>query len=236
MSISAFKINIVLTIDSDADVRRTVSRALKQEGHQVLEAESANHAIDLALKHRPDLIIMDIMLNDASGLDLCMRLRAMPFVDRTPILFLSDFKSAQYAAYALDCGADDYMRKPFEARELRARVRALLRRPHNGHFNNAVTLRFDGERRRVFVNNRLVSLTRTEFVLLQYLCNHHTEHHTASSLLQHLWRLPPGAGDAALVRNHIRNLRRKIEVDPNRPTIIMSSHGRGYTINARVVS
>jgi two-component system OmpR family response regulator len=226
----------VLAVDDDSEVRATIGRALKTDGHCVLEAEDAQEALRLAQEYRPDLIILDIMLADMSGFDLCSHLRSMPFVNRTPILFLSVHQSAQYVARALDCGGDDYLRKPFAARELKARVRALLRRSASGHNDNLPVLRLHPESHSVFVNEQHIVLTPTEYVLLDHLCHHQTDHHTSNSLLETLWHYPPGDGDTALIRNHIRNLRRKIEEHPNRPAIIVSLHGRGYTIKAHIVS
>jgi DNA-binding response OmpR family regulator len=230
------KANTILTVDDDSDVRATIGRALKQEGHCVIEAEDAHQALSLARKHRPDVIILDITLSDMSGFELCTHLRTMPIINHTPILFLSVHQSAQYVAKALDCGGDDYLRKPFVARELNARVRALLRRSTRIKQNHSVvTLQLKPREHSVLVNNRLIVLTPTEYNLLDYLCQHQTEHHTACNLLEQLWNYHPGSGDPALVRNHIRNLRRKIETDPDHPTIVVSLHSRGYTINARII-
>jgi DNA-binding response OmpR family regulator len=228
-------ITTILAVDPDSKVREVVSQVLTQEGHRVIEADSAQVALELAREHRPDIVILDVMLPDMSGFDLCSYLRTMPYVDHTSILFLSAYQGAQYAARALDCGGDDYLRKPFVVRELNARVRALLRRSSSKQSGLPTVLHIDAERRCVGVNSRMVPLTPTEFQLLDHLCRHQDQYHTAPGLLQALWQYPLGSGDTALVRNHIRNLRRKIEADPNHPTVITSLHGRGYAVNARVV-
>jgi DNA-binding response OmpR family regulator len=226
---------IILAVENDTDLRATISGALKREGHHIIEAEDARTALQLAREHRPDVIILDFTLSDMNGFELCTHLRAMPFVDRTPILFVSEDPNAQCAAQALDCGADDYLRKPFAARELNARVRALLRRSPARKSQMPATLRLEVKTRAAWVNNRELELTPTEFGLLDHLCRQPSELHTANDLLEKLWGYPAGGGDTALVRNHIRNLRRKIENNPNHPGIIVSLHGRGYTINAQVV-
>jgi len=235
MLTSAHEKSVILTVDNDSDVRAAIGRALEREGrYVVIEAEDGRTALQLAQEYRPDVIILDVALDDMNGFDLCSHLRMMPFVNHTPILFLSVHQGAQYAAQALDSGGDDYLRKPFATRELNARVRALLRRTANRQIDSQPVLRLDSGNQKVQINNRRVSLTPTEYSLLEHLCRHQDEHHTAHNLLEDLWNYPPGGGDTALVRNHIRNLRRKIEIDPDHPTILVSLHGRGYTVCARI--
>ncbi|MBN2305310.1 MAG: response regulator transcription factor [Anaerolineae bacterium] len=224
----------ILAVDDDADVRATIRRTLKRDGHHLLEADNAKTALHMAQTHRPDMIIIDIVLGGTSGYELCTRLRTMPFVNDTPILFLSACKSPQDVAKALDCGGDDYLRKPFAPRELTARVRALLRRSTVQRVQPTAYLCMHAETHSVTVDNKHISLTPTEYGLLDYLCEYPDIHHTANDLLEKLWHYPPGDGDTALVRNHIRNLRRKIEQDPDHPTIIMSLHGRGYSVEAQI--
>jgi DNA-binding response OmpR family regulator len=226
---------VILAVENDTDMRATISDALEQEGHHIIEAEDAQTALQLAREHRPDIIILDFTLSDMNGFELCTHLRAMPFVDRTPILFVSEDPNAQCAAQALDCGADDYLRKPFATRELNARVRALLRRSPGRKSQMPVTLRLEVDSRAAWVDSRELELTPTEFGLLDHLCRQPAELHTANDLLEKLWGYPSGGGDTALVRNHIRNLRRKIENNPGHPGIIVSLHGRGYTVNAQVI-
>jgi two-component system response regulator MtrA len=226
----------ILTVDADPEARATISHALQQEGHHIIEAQDAADALQLARERRPDVIILNFSFTDMTGFELCGRLRALPLVNTTPILLMSRHQGAHYAAQALDSGADDYLRKPFATRELKARVRALLRRAQSYHTNGLPILRLDARSNTAWVNDRAVSLTPTEFSLLSHLCSERDEHHTAYSLLEHVWSYPPGDGDTALVRNHIRNLRRKIEENPNQPEIIISLHGRGYSVNAHIMT
>jgi len=224
-----------LIVDSNAETRSKVKAVLVLDGYTVVEAEGGHAALKLVVEERPGLIILETRLSDMSGYELCARLRRTPAAEHTPILFVGSDHGAKYVARALDSGGDDYVRRPFAARELSARLRALLRRAGDSQPSGVYSLCLEPETQRVSIDDRQVELTPTEFQLLEHLCHRPSQRHTASTLLQELWNYPPGTGDTALVRNHIRNLRRKIEVDPARPAIIVSYHGRGYMINARVV-
>lgn len=226
--------NTILAVDDDLDVLATIERVLSREGHSVIEADTAATALRLAQEHRPDVIILDVTLTDTTGFELCSQLRTLPFVDQTPILFLSVHQSPQYVAKALDCGGDDYLRKPFATRELKARVRALLRRSTKRVVNHVPHLDLYAGNFSVAVDNRRVVLTPTEFLLLEFLCRDQSTYHTSGALLEGVWQYPEGDGDTALVRNHIRNLRCKLEQDPAHPKIVVSLHGRGYTVQANV--
>ncbi len=230
--------NVTLLIaEYNDDIRAAMCQTLHDNGYSTLTTDNAHSALELARESRPDVIVLDIDLPDMNGFELCPRIRALPYVTDTPILFMGTRDDAEYIARALDCGGDDYLSKPFVMSELSARVRALVRRTvRRRHFQQQATLRLNKEDLSVMIDGRRIALTPTEFNLLGHLCDNPTEHHTADSLLETLWQYPPGGGDTALVRNHIRNLRRKIEEDPDYPNIIVSMHGRGYTINAHVVN
>lgn len=233
MSARNIKPNTILTVHGDSIARKVIGRTLAREGHTILEAADGQTAVRLASSHRPDMIILDATLPDMNGLELCATLRALPYVSHAPILFVSERHSAYYVAQALDSGGDDFLYRPFASRELKARVRALLRRAERqGKDRSQPVLRLDASAQRVQVNERSVQLTATEYQLLAHLCQRPRQHHRAHDLLAAVWGYPSNQGDTALVRNHIRNLRRKIETDPDHPRIILALHGRGYTINA----
>ncbi len=237
----------ILVIDDDVQVLGTVRRVLSREAHNILAFTSGEQALSHAVQHPPDLIILDIVMPGIDGLTLCQELRAARATAAIPILFLTVRSGAEELAQALDCGGDDCLRKPFAAKELSARVRALLRRafraqrPRNDaaeagsvrsvYMPPGTTLRVLPEERAVQVGARTVELTATELHLLQYLAQRPGALFPAERLLEEVWRYPAGTGDPALVRTHVRNLRRKIETDPARPTILLSLHGRGYTLN-----
>lgn len=224
----------ILVVDDDAIQLEMVETLLDQEGYEVLKARSAKETLSIVERKAPDLFVIDIGLPHMDGLTLCRKLRTYPGITNTPIIFLTGQHASFSVAEALESGGDDYVRKPFAMRELAARIRAHLRRYSNQLGNEIPTIRLMADTRQVFVNEREVELTRVEFDLCKYLCENPDQWHSTDDLLRHVWDYPPGVGDAALVRNHVRNLRRKLEDNPDRPAIIQSRHGRGYVIKAFV--
>lgn len=225
----------ILIVDDDAQILDMVELVLGREGYHVLRAFSPRSALDILTNNSPDLIVIDAVLPEMDGISLCRKIRAMPHTARTPIIFLTGFGSTQSVVEALRSGGDDYVRKPFAPRELVARVKALLRRSVLYAEADSPVIRLSSKDFRAFINEREVTLTRVEYELFKYMCMSPNHLHSTEDLLENVWKYPDGVGDAALVRNHIRNLRRKIEQDPERPVILQSRHGRGYTIKARTV-
>jgi two-component system alkaline phosphatase synthesis response regulator PhoP len=224
----------IMIVDDDAQVLDMVELVLKREGYHVLRAFSAQDALETVETETPDLFVIDAMMPEMDGLTLCRKLRAQARTANTPIIFLTGTNSPHSVVDALNSGGDDYIRKPFVPRELAARVRAHIRRSVFYTEGDVPLIRIQNSRFRVFVNDGEVPLTRVEFDLLRYLCSAPYRLHATEELLANVWQYPDGVGDAALVRNHVHNLRRKIEVDPERPLIIQSRHGRGYVVKARV--
>jgi DNA-binding response OmpR family regulator len=224
----------IMIIDDDPQTLDMVELVLKREGYHVLRAYSAQEALNTIDVTTPDLFVIDAVLPEMDGISLCRRLRGQPNTSNIPIIFLTAQNSTHNVVDALNNGADDYIRKPFSPRELAARVRAHIRRSNQFADGEIPVLRILTGQYRVFLNDREVMLTRVEFELLKYLCQQPYKLHTTEELLSNVWNYPDGVGDAALVRNHIHNLRRKVEQDPERPNVIQSRHGRGYVIKAHI--
>lgn len=224
----------ILLVDDDVETLRMIEQFLEREGYIVDIAHSARETLALVEVDVPELCIISTYLPGMDGLLLCRKLRDNPKTANTPIIFLTSHGSPHGVSDALSAGGDDYLRKPFALRELSARIRAHLRRTGNSPLDDAPILTVLPHNLTVFVNERKVTLTQVEFDLLMFLCHTPHELHSTQDLLTDVWQYPEGTGDAALVRNHIRNLRRKLEIDPERPAIIQSRHGRGYAIKARV--
>ncbi len=225
----------IMIVDDDAQILDMVELVLKREGYTVLRAFSAYDALQTVESAQPDLFVIDAVMPEMDGISLCRKLRAQPQTANTPIIFLTGNNSPQNVVDALNSGGDDFIRKPFVPRELAARVRAHIRRATYYMDSNVSEIRIVPGQYRVFVNEQEVILTRVEFDLLKYLCAAPYKLHSTEDLLSNVWQYPDGVGDAALVRNHVHNLRRKIEGDPERPEVIQSRHGRGYVIKARVL-
>lgn len=225
----------IVIVDDDLETLGAMDHYLTREGYSIQKALSAREALAISEENHTDLFVINTFLSTGmDGLKLCRKLRLNPLTAGAPIIFLSDQEPQYTVADALDAGGDDYIRKPFALRELAARVRAHLRRVKVAGDEDITNLRIIPDTLTVFVNERKVILTQVEFDLLKFLCRTPNQLHSTEDLLADVWDYPQGSGDAALVRNHIRNLRRKLESDPERPAIIQSRHGRGYGIKARV--
>jgi DNA-binding response OmpR family regulator len=225
----------ILIVEDDLENLSSMQQYLEREGYTILKTLSAREALNVAEENTPDLFVINTYLpSGIDGLTLCRKLRANPRTANAPIIFLTDQATRHAVAEALEAGGDDYIRKPFALRELCARVRAHLRRVAGIVNDGAPVLRIIPDTLTVYVNERKVILTQVEFDLLKFLCRSPQQLHSTENLLMDVWQYPRGSGDAALVRNHIRNLRRKLEDDPERPAIIQSRHGRGYSIKAQV--
>jgi len=232
----------ILLVDDEDLVISLVSRSLRAPGHDVLSATNGLEALACARRHRPDLVILDIIMPGMDGIELCARLRQDPALVEVPVLFLTARRAVQDRVEGLDAGGDDSLPKPFEINELEARVRALLRRVRlagearcSADRPEALTLgelSFDPRTGHVRVGDRTAELTPTECELLHHLMIHADEVFSAQELLEQVWGYHRGTGDTSLVRWHVRNLRAKIEDDPAHPRYLRTAPRHGYTLSS----
>jgi DNA-binding response OmpR family regulator len=224
----------ILAVDDDLEVLETLGRVLRREAFEVGLISSGTEALHVLEKRHPDLMILDIIMPGMDGITVCRRLRQDPRFTALPILFLTAKGTTDDIVDGLDAGADDYVVKPFELAELRARIHALLRRSIRDKGSNTVLqlndLRLDSGTYQVFVGDEIIQLTSTEHRLLRYLMENPNRALSPGHLLQAVWEYPPNTGDPDLVRAHVRNLRAKIEIDDRRK-YIRTIHGVGYMIS-----
>lgn len=219
----------ILLIEDEEKIRRFVRLALEREGFEVHEAASVERGLIEAGTRRPDLVVLDLGLPDGDGLDLIRDLRAWSDV---PVLVLSARTAEHDKVGALDCGADDYLVKPFSAVELVARVRAHLRRRTQGVTDGSTLVEFsdvkiDLVRRTVERAGQSVHLTPNEYRLLTHLTSHPHCVLTHRQVLTAVWGAHHGE-DAHYLRVYMAQLRKKIEADPSRPRHLITETGVGY--------
>lgn len=223
----------VLIVEDDRDIAKLVTLHLKDLGCEVRHASDGAAGVSELLSRRYDLVILDLMLPDKDGLELCRRLRERP--DYTPVLMLTARSSEVDRVVGLEMGADDYLTKPFSVRELIARVKAIFRRVEAmGAADRAPQkkiqardLEIDPEKRRVTLGGESVELTAKEFDLLVQFARHPGRVYTRTELLDLVW----GYGHDSYqhtVNSHINRLRSKIEKNPARPEYIQTVWGVGY--------
>lgn len=219
----------VLLIEDEKQIRRFVRAALEEEGCQVIEAETMAQGLIEAGSRKPDLLVLDLGLPDGNGVDLIRDLRGWSDV---PILILSARSQENDKIDALDAGADDYLTKPFAVGELRARVRALLRRSYrNGDAATPVVefgdVAVDLSRRLVSRGGETVHLTPLEYRLLATLLGHPGRVLTQRNLLREIWG-PSYVESSHYLRVYVGHLRQKLEDDPTQPKHFLTETGVGY--------
>jgi two-component system, OmpR family, KDP operon response regulator KdpE len=220
----------VLVIDDEPPIRKLLRMGLSTQGYRVIEAADGQSALD-HLREKPDLVILDLGLPDMQGLDL---LRAMRTRDEgVPIVVLSSRSDESAKVQALDIGADDYVTKPFGMDELLARIRAALRHQLQVQGERPIfragDLSVDLVRRIVRIGDKEVKLSPKEYELLRLLVQHAGKVLTHRFLLKELWS---DLTDAQYLRVYVRQLRQKVEPDPQRPQYILTETGIGYRLRA----
>jgi len=220
----------VLVIDDEPPIRKLLRMGLSTQGYEILEAGNGKASLAL-LAQKPDLVILDLGLPDMQGLDLLQMIRARD--EKVSIVVLSSRGDEAGKVQALDLGADDYVTKPFGMDELLARMRAALRHQLQTHGERPIfrvgDLSVDLVRRIVKVRDKEVKLSPKEYELLRVLVQHAGKVLTHRFLLGELW---DDLTDAQYLRVYVRQLRQKIEADPERPQYILTETGIGYRLRA----
>jgi two-component system KDP operon response regulator KdpE len=218
----------ILVVDDESQILRALQTSLQGAGYDVEVAATAEAAMTSAAAHPPDAVILDLMLPDGSGTDVCRELRRWTNV---PIVVLSAVGDEHEKVAALDAGADDYVTKPFGIDELLARLRAALRRVDavTGPVVELGDLVLDLERRLVTLRGEPVALTPTEFELLRLFVRNEGKLLTHPTILREVWG-PRYGSESHYLHVYVSQLRRKIETDPARPRFLLTEAGAGYRL------
>ena len=226
----------ILVIDDDELVSRTLQRALKLYDYQVMVAHSGTEGLHLARRHRPDLLVLDVVMPGTNGFQVCRQVRGDPLLSEVPILFLTAKSKDEDKIEGFRAGGDDYLPKPFNMQELQLRINAILRRstdtplePIDDKLIAVGEVSLDTRTFKVSTPNGTTLLTNVQFDLLYHLMSNAGQVFTSQQLLQDVWDYPRDTGSPELVRAHIKNLRDKIEPQPAIPMYIQTIQGHGYT-------
>ena len=225
----------ILLIEDDPAVATSVEDALTQEGYRVRHESTGEAGIRSAIEHQPQLVVLDLRLPDMSGFDVCRQLRGMSF--RQPILILTVQAEETDKVLGLELGADDYLTKPFGIREFISRVRALMRRAYGELASNSgdtVYVRdlvIDVLRGEVRRGKSTIDLTPTEFRLLLFLARNPGRVYSRPQIIEAVWRDDSDPDSERAVNVHVRRLREKVEIDPSRPTLVLTVPEMGYRLS-----
>ncbi len=232
----------ILVVEDDSALRDTIAYNLRREGYHIVSVADGATALDVAQRQPPSLVLLDLMLPRMDGLDVCRLLRARPETANVPIMMLTARANESDKVVGLELGADDYVTKPFSWNELRARVRALLRRsdiaqPDSASLHadmvedkntlSAADVDIDLDRREVRRGERQIELPARLFDLLAYMVRNKGTVLTRDRLLEHVWGYDY-EGDTRTVDVYVRWLREKVEDDPANPQLIQTVRGVGY--------
>jgi DNA-binding response OmpR family regulator len=224
----------ILLVEDDAAVGQSLQDALRRENYTVAWRDSGAAGIRYAREHDPHLIILDVRLPDGSGFDFCRQLRQLNL--RQPILMLTARQEEMDKVLGLEMGADDYVTKPYGLRELLSRVRALLRRAYGELSSSgseliyAADMVIDLTKSKVSRGDQTINLTPTEYRLFVYLARHPGQALTRSQILSGVWQGDGTVDSERTVNVYVRRLREKLELDPGRPSLILTVPGVGYRL------
>ncbi|MBI5086250.1 MAG: response regulator transcription factor [Acidobacteria bacterium] len=221
----------ILLIEDDTDLFALLKYNLEKEGFQLAGSQTGKGAVELCRREKPDLILLDIMLPDSDGLEICKGIRAHPDLAAIPVIFLTARASETDRIVGLELGANDYIVKPFFVRELIARIKIQFRQPSPpARPLKSGGLALDRTACRVTLGSETLSLTATEFKLLEFLMARPGIVFSREQLLDSVWGHDRAVTDRT-VDVYILRLRQKIESDPANPTFIRSVRGFGYCFN-----
>lgn len=217
----------ILIVDDEPTILETVERRLRKEGFSTFVAPTAEEGLRMARLIKPDLILLDVMLPNRSGFDLCRTLRKD---SRVPIIFMTARSGEEDRVAGLELGGDDYLTKPFSLAEMVARIRSVLRRATGETPQDAIergNLKIDPRTHEAWVDGERQALSPKEFALLYFMARHPGQVFTRDTLLDRVWGQDSYV-TSRTVDVHIRWLRERVEVDPSKPVRILTVRGVGY--------
>jgi DNA-binding response OmpR family regulator len=222
----------ILLIEDDSDLFTLLKYNIEKEGFRLVGSQTGRGAVDLCRREKPDLIVLDIMLPDSDGLEICRGIRNNPDLAHIPVIFLTARASETDRILGLELGANDYIVKPFSVRELIARIRNQFR-PQNppARVMRAEGLELDRTSMRVKLHGKPLTLTATEFRLLEFFMSRPGTVFSREQLLDSVWGMDRAVTDRT-VDVHVLRLRQKVECDPANPLLIRSVRGFGYIFEA----
>jgi len=220
----------IAIVEDEADLASLIEYELKKHGYAPQVLNGSAHTVRTLEQFKPDLVLLDVMLPEMDGFELCRQIRQSPQLGKIPVLFLTARSDEVDRVLGLEIGGDDYMTKPFSPRELVARVKAHLRRGERTGAPETTEIgpfRLDGGARRVSMKGREIELTSTEYNLLEFFLKHPGRAYSRDQLLEAVW------GDQRFVTPrtvdvHVRRLREQIEEQPEEPRYLTTVRGFGY--------
>jgi len=220
----------ILLVEDDKDLAANVQRWLEFDKHVVETAEDGKQATEMLKFYKYDLVILDWGLPQASGIDVLREYRKAG--GASPVLFLTGKNSVEEKEIGFNTGADDYLTKPFDMRELSARCKAILRRPSSivGDVLEAAGLSIDVSSHRVLRDGEPINVSQQEFALLEFLVRHQGQVFAPEAILDRVWKSTSDS-TPAVVRSHIKSLRKKLDVEGRR-SYIKNVHGVGYCFDS----
>ena len=221
----------ICVVDDEDLLVKGIRFNLKNEGYEVVTGSNGLEAVDLARNEKPDLMVLDVMMPEMDGLTACTKIREF---SQVPIILLTAKTDDMDKLMGFDVGADDYLTKPFNILELKARIRALLRRSGSAQEQadnaNRLTIgdiSLDLDSRNAYAGGKLAELTAKEFDVIEFLMRNANRVYSREALLDTIWALEYRS-DIRTVDGHIRRLREKLEKDPAKPQYILTKWGVGY--------